>query len=103
MKISTVLYFFSLFIFAVSNAQEKLEDLQTSPLLQKIYLNPDSVIVSQNGIDIECEGNVLSISCLFLDEEGVFTLVPKWYAWRCGCGATNPGHANVCWQCHNLK
>ncbi len=104
-------YFFKsvLFIFLFSSGgfslfcEDSSQQFQRSTCVQKIYLDPDTIFLTSSGIEIRLEDGVTPIDSLFVDEGGLFTLLPPTYMWICGCGAKNPYYINLCWKCNRNR
>lgn len=67
----------------------------------KIYLNEAEIAVREKQLFVLIENQWQPTHSLFSDANGIYILGRKWYEpWDCGyCGATNPPHRLVCWNC----
>ena len=85
--------FSSLCFFASLFGENKTED--------RIYLNKNQIAIDGNHLFVFIDNQWKPTEALFSDANGVYVLGRKWYEpWDCAfCGATNPPHHLVCWNC----
>ncbi len=86
--------FLSLFCcFASLYCTEQVED--------KIYLTNEQVSIQDQQLFVFVENQWRPTNALFSDGNGVYILARSWYEpWECSfCGAVNPPHRFVCWNC----
>lgn len=70
---------------------------------EKIYLSSkhESIAIRDNQIFVYVNDQWQQTESLFSDANGIYVLGRKWYEpWECSyCGAINPPHRVVCWNC----
>lgn len=86
-----------LFVFATFLLNQGFSD-------EKIYISAENVYFSQNSIFVEINGELVNVSSLFTDEQGLHirsnSIAPelkKWKTWTCPeCGYENSFDDSVC-------
>jgi hypothetical protein len=70
---------------------------------KKIYISPDSVVVSSKGIFVSFAGETTPVLAVHSDERGVY--VHEWeYKWNCAeCKKPNPIWFSFCAWCGKPK
>lgn len=104
MKKFNLITYASVFFSILFTSNGFCEQIEQTKEGQKIYLDSNNVFLSNHGITWEYDNEYISVDCLLIDENGIYTLLPEIQAWVCDqCGSTNPNYANVCYRCHRDK
>lgn len=80
-----------------------------SELKNKIYVDPNTVYVSSEGIFLNLKGTLIPILSLEKDEHGIFTSTHFYYSpwhdddWQCKSGHWSPRYESRCVTCGKLK
>lgn len=76
----------------------------------KLYVNPEDVVIDQNGIFVNYEGNVISANNLTYDEKGIYLLfsdiakLNELKAWICqNCFHPNMPWREECYKCRGPR
>lgn len=80
-----------------------------SGIKNKIYIDPNTVYISSEGIFLNVNGNLIPILSLEKDEHGIFTPNDFYYSpwhdddWQCKSGHWSPRYESRCVTCGKLK
>ena len=72
----------------------------------KIYLNPERIIIAENHFFINVENNAMPVSALYTDANGIYLSVKKESekGWTCPvCGYYNPPERYICENVRNHR
>lgn len=67
----------------------------------RIYVNPSSVVILDEGFYVEVENEMTGFSSLNIDANGMYVLPSHKLAseWMCGCGWINNYDSQFCRKC----
>jgi hypothetical protein len=73
----------------------------------KIYLAPGAIYVTETGICIHCQGNIIAVKQIGTDENGVYVLSKECrfdQDWECPkCHHVNNGNRHYCTNCNYCR
>ena len=117
MKISHFLFFVFLTSFSLSsmdshaNVHQCLSEHKFNSFIaqkgDKIYINPETIVLYENKIYLNVDNNPIPISALFSDSHGIYISKKreaKENTWVCPtCGWVNPSTSPVCQNTANHR
>lgn len=88
------------------NHEEIIKALDT--VEKKIYVEPEAILITSEGIFLNLEGELFAISNIFADGEGIYTFDCYWEPcfsddWQCDRGHWSPCYENKCVSCGRPK
>lgn len=90
-------------------SEEKFNEtnIQNESNHDRIYLDKESIVISEQGLFLICENQMIQLPCLRSDGSGIYINMADYSIlfgqWRCRCGEINGEAAKKCWSCGRSK
>lgn len=80
--------------------QSYANDFSSHSDAEKMYVLPEEVEITSEGIFVLFEGEKMPVQAIIEDDQGIYYLFPPKFTWTCGnCKEKNAPWRVLCWNC----